>query len=60
MLSFNFQNGLVKMLKECARREEKHPLKFLEVKHCNINSVNLQLISKLIAHNNGLLNAKQS
>lgn len=52
-LGFQFQNGVIKMLRESHEQEEKHHLKYLDLKQCNINTNNLEIINKLIAHNNG-------
>ena len=48
------------MLRELLAQNEKHHIKFLDLKQCKINSKNLELISKLIAHNNGLLSKNES
>jgi len=52
-LGFQFQNGLIKMLKESARTNTKYYLKVLDIKNCNINQMNMSLIHKLIGYTNG-------
>jgi hypothetical protein len=59
-LGFQFQNGIIKMLREVLDIKERHHIKFLDLKQCNINSHNLGIISKLIACNNGQLNLKEN
>lgn len=44
-LGFQFQNGLIKMLRETALEEKKHHVKLLDLKYCNITKANMQLIS---------------
>lgn len=41
------------MMREVLAQNEKHHIKFLDLKQCKINSKNLEIISKLVAHNNG-------
>lgn len=41
------------MLRESARDNQKHHIKLLDLKHCNINKANLLVIQKLVAYNNG-------
>jgi hypothetical protein len=36
-LGFQFQNHLIKMLRDVLAHNEKHHLKFLELKYCNLN-----------------------